>query len=55
MFGFSRRQADKVVNEIVEACAKLAESHARCGCGRDDCYSDNIPRAIAADIRTLKK
>lgn len=38
-----------------EECAKIAEGFIHCGCGRDDCYSDNIPKAIAEAIREKAK
>jgi len=39
----------------LEEAAKIAESFANCGCGRSDCYSDNIPKAIAEAIRAKAK
>lgn len=61
MFGLRivhESQVDKLIkdvsDDVIEACARIAETNINCGCGRSDCYSDNIPKAIAAQIRELK-
>jgi hypothetical protein len=41
-------------DDVLEEAAKQAEWNIRCGCKRDDCYSDRIPEEIAKQIRALK-
>ena len=48
------RQMRVAWNAAIEAAAKVSESKMTCGCGRFDCYTDNIPAGIANDIRALR-